>query len=142
MYYGMWVFNTFVANSSKLLTTNTVSTTNSYVKVWSAISATGQRSVLVIHKDMNATSSATVTIQLPAGMVLRGTASLTRVTPGAEGVYSNTGISFGGLTFDGTSDGKPTGTRVTESVSASADGTEFVFSVQPVSMALLVLPNA
>ena len=140
LFYGMWAFNNFMCNSSRLMNTN-VTTTNEMVKIWAAQSATGAMNVLVIHKDMNATENATVTILPPAGMRLRNEVVVVRLLPGADGVYSSSGISLGGLTFDGTGNGVPVGTPVNETVAANADG-GWTVTVQPLTLVQIALPGA
>jgi hypothetical protein len=111
------------------------------VKVWAATSQAGTQRVMVIHKDMFATAPANVHLQLSDGVTLRQAATLVRLTPGSAGVNATSGLTFGGLTFDGTADGIPTGTRVTEAVPADSDGHGYQLTVDPVSIVIVTLPS-
>ena len=59
----------------------------------------------------------------------------------AGGIYARTGISFGGLTFDGSDDGVPRGTPTNETITPGAEGT-YCFDIEPASVAILTLPDA
>ncbi len=76
-----------------------------------------------------------VAVRFPTGTAI-GNATLRRLTGGSGGVLSKSGLHWGGLTFDRSIDGKPSGTPVTESVPPSTDGS-YTFSLFPVSIALL-----
>lgn len=119
---------------------NVTSTTNRLVKVWGSVSIDGQQRVMVIHKDLNSTSAACVSVALPPGARLTQPAKLVRLTPGPGGAYSTTGVVYGGQTYDGTSNGVPTGTRVTETVDADADNMGYTISVAPLTLVILTLP--
>lgn len=145
LYYGLWLFSTLIGNSSTLRAVNVTQSSNGAVKVWAAIDGvTGATRVAVLHKDMNAAQPANVTISLPAGAGSHcgGVASLRRlVTAGAGSAPGNAsatyGLSFGGQTFDGSTDGLPVGPASSESV-PSEDGSDgFAFTVWPISAVLL-----
>ena len=142
LYYGLWSFNTFIANGTRLTQTNVTSTSNSLVKVWSGVRGNGELVVMVIHKDMSATASATVHITLPGEETRSEAGRLVRLTPGAAGVSSTSGLKFGGYTFDGTRDGVPVGESEWESVPVWGSKRGYDVTVSPVSLAILTIPTA
>ncbi len=140
-YYGMLAFAQMTANSSTILNVTTVANTNSFIKLWSVVDANLAQRVVAIHKDLNATEAATITL-LPASRLV-GAAILTRGLPGTRGFFSNAtdGISIGGLSWSSTVDGTPSGTPTSESITVSADGS-YSFSLPPASFAIITLPRA
>lgn len=143
LYYGIWAFTVATQKDSVVYNASITSTTNPYVKVWSTQDASGIWRVTVIHKDVNATSPAQVTIAPPASSpaaaaVQFGAASLVRLAPSSGSVFSTNGLSFGGLTFDGTTTGKPSGTPVSEPVPENGRG-GYTFNVQPTSVVIFTL---
>ncbi len=86
---------------------------------------------------------------VPAGTISGASsgapATLARLLPDpVHGVYSNTGISFGGRTFDGSADGTPQGRATVESVPGEVGpggSTSYTFLLHPISCALLTLPG-
>lgn len=140
LYYGLWAFNTFIANRAQLYSVS-VASTNNYIKVWYSVADDGTGRVMVIHKDMAATVPADVTINLPSSLRLSSPATLLRLTPGPAGVYANDGLSFAGLTYDGSTDGNPRGTLAPEYVQPNAAHTAYSFTVTPLSLVVLELPS-
>lgn len=59
----------------------------------------------------------------------------------APSVHASTGVSFGGLTYDGTVNGVPVGNPVSEEVKPDIDGKGYTFHVTPGTLALLTLPD-
>jgi hypothetical protein len=133
LFYGMWVLATATRKGATMLSA-TVTSSNPLVRVWAMMDSDGKTRVVIIHKDGNATAPATVTVT-PASGPASGSAILARLAPSSGGLFTKSGISFGGLTFDGSPDGKPQGTPVSEKVPAA--GGAFVFTVQPASLAVL-----
>ena len=143
LFYGQLVFSTAVAGDAELQRVTTVHTTNAFIKAWAVRTAAGLWRVVLIHKDPAAgLSNATVTI-VPAGGALAGDATLVRALPGAAGLESSAtdAISFGGLSWATTTDGRPAGSPTSERVAASGGG-DFTFELPPASMAILTLPAA
>ncbi len=88
---------------------------------------------------MQASQPASIHIKLADGLSLTQDATLVTLT--APSVTSTTGLSFGGLTYDGTTDGLYTGSPVSTPVGPrKADNPGYDFSVAPLSMAMLTLP--
>ncbi len=157
LYYGMLAFTAATAHDSVIHNTTVTSSTNTFVKVWAARDGVGTWRLTAIHKDPNATAPAAVTVTLPAAAAdadadaavagagrLRSrapTGTLVRLLPGAEGVFATHGVSWGGLTFDGSPDGRPRGTPASEPVPPNADGT-YTFSVAPGTAAVVTLSVA
>lgn len=141
LYYALWAVNTLIARSAQVVNVTTLATTNTYVKVWSVVDSQGAQRVMVVHKDMFSTGPATVTITLPAGVTNGGSAVLSRLLPGPQGINSTSGLSFGGLTFDNTGNGVPVGTPTHDSIAPSADKTSYTFTVDPLTIALLYIPK-
>ena len=140
LYYGIRLFGEATADYAAQLPF-TVKTSNPMVKVWvlRTRATAGRPSllrVLLIHKDLNATSNSTVTVALTNaaqatwGGVIRLTAER-----GASSVF---GLSYAGQTWDGSKDGEPVGTRVVEAAT-TVDGA-FVVTVTPISAVLLTVP--
>jgi len=140
LYYGMWAFTSATTRNSKIYTTN-VKSSNDLIKVWVTRDSVGTWHATAIHKDVNQTSDATVTVIFPSGTVNKSIGSLVRLAPNNGNPYSSNGITFGGLTFDGSTDGKPQGTPVSEKVTPNSDGS-YTFTVHPTSVAIVSITTA
>lgn len=143
LFYGIWAMTVASANHSRLMACS-VTSSNPLVKVWALAEQTGTRAtrVVIIHKDANATGPAAVSITPAAGQPRgRGTdiapARLVRLT--APRVTDSHGVTFGGLSFDGTEDGVPAGAPDVEPVPFS-DGV-YSFSVPPGTAAIFQIIN-
>jgi len=142
LFYGLAGFATFARSGAVLVAVNATRTTNALIKAWAAVDAAGAARVLVIHKDAGAAAPAAISIAPPAPRA--GAAALVRGLPGAGGAaaaWDAEGMSFGGLSWRATTDGRPTGAPVVEPVAAGADGA-FAFDLPPASFAILELPAA
>lgn len=64
LFYGMWVFSNATRNNP-VLRNVTIDSTNPFIKVWAVYDATNTWTVVVIHKDANATLPASVIITSP-----------------------------------------------------------------------------
>jgi hypothetical protein len=140
IFYGLLAFAGAVGQRGVLRNVTTVASTNPFIKCWSVAAAGGATRVVLIHKDMNAAANATVTV-VPAAAAA-GDAVLVRGLPdAAKGVHSewNDGISFEGLSYATTVNGRPAGTRASESVPPGSGG-EFTLHLPPGSFAMLTLP--
>ena len=86
----------------------------------------------MIHKDILA-EDAEVTVQ---GSYTKAAEVMT--LSAKDGPYATSGVSYAGQTFDGTTEGSPSGSRVTESVSPSSGSYSFV--VKSGTAAVLAIP--
>ena len=117
IYYGLRLFAIATANNATMVKT-TVTSSNPHIHAYSTVSNVHTFSLVVLHKDLNATANATISLAFP----LSGTAPLAVLSrllaPSATAEYN---ITFAGQTYDGTLDGEPTGRRVDEQVKGSTD---------------------
>ena len=117
-------------------------TTNPLIKVFAFREARGDRAelrVVVLHKDYNATTPASITISLDKQQPQPATAHYIVLT--AASISSNFGLFYAGQTYDNSRDGLPTGQFVTTEVQPDSGG-QYVLSVQPTSAVLLTIPLA
>jgi hypothetical protein len=126
-YYGFQLFQEATQNSAKFLPVST--TTSANVSVWATIDAAGIIRIAVLNKDE--TNSGTVAITL-AGY---GNASLKTLT--APSVTATRGVTYGGQTFDGSTDGTIQGTLSTPTVTPTSG--VYTFAIAPTSAALLTV---
>ena len=124
-YYGLLFFQQATANSASLLPVTL--TTMANLKAWATIDSNGTIRIALINKDESA--EGTVAISL-AGF---GAGTITRLT--APSYQATTGITLGGQTFDGSTDGTAQGTAYGETVEAS--GGVYTVAIAPTSAALL-----
>jgi hypothetical protein len=126
-YYGFQLFQEATQNSAKLLPVST--TTSANVSVWATIDAAGIIRIAVLNKDQ--TNSGTVAITL-AGY---GNASLKTLS--AASVTATRGVTYGGQTFDGSTDGKIQGTLSTTAVTPTSG--VYTFAIAHTSAVLLTV---
>ena len=112
-----------------------ITSSNELVRAHVARTAGGTWTLTVVHKDPKASAAARVTLLLPHDSS-RGAGTLTRLLAPRNDPFAKAGITFAGQTWDGTRDGRPSGTRVEEKIAPSADGS-FAFDVAPASVAIL-----
>jgi len=136
LYYAMWVFTEAIKNDAKILQIN-VNSSNPFVKVWAVENIKGTVTIVAIHKDLAASQSAKVTIT--PSMKLTGAASLS-VLKSKTNVNAQNGISYAGLTFDGSLDGRPLGIRNSTPIQPSSNG-DFQFELQPTTVVVIELPS-
>jgi hypothetical protein len=139
LYYGIFAMSFLAANGTASVVSADVQTTNPLIKAWCLRSTPGggggtaqEWSVVIIHKDYNATEEALVSIS-PPSPTIGGPATLWRLS--APNISAPFGISFAGLTWDGTVDGKPSGTPDPQQIDSA--GGVWSFSVPPASAAIL-----
>jgi hypothetical protein len=103
LYYGLWFFATATANHSVIYSVN-VKTTNPYVRAWHVRDAGGVERVVILHKDPsnNAVPPTTAEVTVVPVTPLQSPAVAVTLSAGSAGLGSQKGLSFGGLTFDGT----------------------------------------
>jgi hypothetical protein len=128
LYYGMLLFAQAVSNHAQLLPVSVQSSGN--VKLWATIDSQNVVRVLAINKDLSASGNAEIQLSSP-----RSGGSLVRLM--APSASATTGVTLGGQTFDGTTDGKPVGTQISTSVTPT-NGI-YTFSLPATSAALLTL---
>jgi hypothetical protein len=125
LYYGFLLFAQTVQNHAQLLPITFA--TDVHIKAWATIDSQGTIRVLLLNKDEVASGPISVTL------ANEGQATVTRMI--ASSLAAKTGISLGGQTFDGSSDGKPQGTSYGELI--QPDNGNYVVAVPAVSAALL-----
>ena len=126
IYYGLLVFAQMAGRDAKLLPVTT--TTVSNVSIWATVDNTSTTHVIVINKDETATGN--VEITLPGY-----TTGTVRYLSAAH--YSATnGVTLGGQTFDGSTDGTFQGSPTSTTITAQ-DG-KFTLSNMPVTTAAVI----
>ena len=152
VFYGAWLFSDAAANASQVMAAS-VESSNPLIVAWvtranSSDSTVAGGSVAgsvwkvaVLHKDLNATQNASVSVSLPPSLwdgAPRLAAAFLRTLKAPGGPYATSGVSFGGQTFDGSPDGTLQGELVTTTVVPDAQG-RFVFSIGPLSAVVLTI---
>ena len=136
-WYGLmwWAFST--RHHAALLSTSLVNSSNTKIKVWASITPGGDLSIAILHKDLTAPSDEDAIVRVDVNEVIReaGVGQVYRLT--AASPFATSGVSWMGLSWDGTKDGHPSGTPVKEEVSAS--GGVYSVRVKPISATLLVI---
>jgi hypothetical protein len=128
LFYGLLFFSRAAGNGASILPVSTV--TDSNLTVWATTDSSGKAHVTIINKEL--TTSGNVQFTLPGfshGAVTRLSA------PG--GYLALNGVTFGGQTYDNSTDGRLQGSLVTESITPS--GNIWTVSVQPASAVLVDL---
>ncbi len=126
LYYGLLFFQAMTAKGSHLLPTNLSTSAN--MTTWATIDASGTQRLAIINKDLSLTGTVDVSI---GGYTH---AQVYRLT--APSYQSTSGVSFGGQTFDGSTDGTIQGSQTVESI----DLTDGVFEIpMPITSAALVV---
>ncbi len=127
LYYGLLMFAQTVQNKADLLPVSL--TTQANIKAWATIDGTQTVRLLLLNKDQNATGAISVSL---AGY---GQATVTRLM--APSYSSTTGVTLGGQTFDGSTDGTPQGTAYSEI--AQPVSSVYTIAIPAVSAALLTI---
>jgi hypothetical protein len=127
LYYGLLLFAKTAGHNTKMVPATTM--TDSNIKVWVTKDETGGVHVLVINKDTTATGN--VRISVPGAL----TADVIRLE--AHDYTATTGISLGGQTFDGSTDGVLRGQAVPET--ATAVNGQFSIQMESTSAVLINL---
>jgi hypothetical protein len=126
LYYGLLVFSQMANNGGKLLPVTT--TTSANVSVWATVDNSSTVHAIVINKDENATGK--VTIYVPGYT----TGTVRYLT--AAGYWATNGVTLGGQTFDGSTDGKIQGNLTTTTI-ASPTG-HFAIGNMPIECAAVI----
>jgi hypothetical protein len=134
-YYGMLVFARATADRARLLPSTTLTAKargGAAVHVWATADRVGHARIVVVNKDRKHDGDAVITVQDG-----QGPATLERLT--APALDARTGVALGGLSvLDRSTDGRLTGTPVTETVTPS--GTTYRFAMPPAGAAILTVP--
>lgn len=125
LYYGLLAFSQMANNGGQLLPTTT--TTSANVTVWATVDSASTVHVIVINKDENATGK--VTVYVPGYT----TGTVRYLT--AAGYWATNGVTLGGQTFDGSTNGNIQGTLATTPI-ASPTG-HFAISNMPIESAAM-----
>ena len=131
LYYGMLFFHQATANSAQLLPVTVSSAAAANVKVWATVDASGTVQVAILNKDETFAGNISVTVP--------GYGAGTAIRMVAPNFNADSGIVFGGQTFDNSFDGNPIGSQATESFTPT--NSVYTIPVQPVSAVLLTLPS-
>jgi hypothetical protein len=129
LYYGMLMFSLGTAEKGQLIPVQVQSTGR--VRAFATLGSDGAVRLVAINEDPSATGKLTITLSKAHGV-----ARISRLT--APMLSSKNGLSFENQTFDGSTDGKPVGTRTRNFVTPS--GTSYAFGLPPDSAATLVIP--
>jgi len=138
MFLGLWAFSEAAPAGSVPLVVS-VETSNTLLRAWALRTQDGaaatRTTIVVLHKDPSAGMvTARIVPVAPCASGAHGT--LSRLLAGLDGASARAGSTWANLSFDGTVDGRPVGTRTTESVPCV--GGEFLFDVPSLSAAVLV----
>jgi len=132
LFYGMYAF-TYATRGAELFKASTTSS-NPLVRAYTARTPSGTWSITVVHKDVRAAAAAHVSVALPKGVSGQGV--LVRLL--ASGPFAREGVTFRGLTWDGTTSGKPSGVAKEDKVDKGAGG-RYEFDLPPGSVAVLTV---
>ena len=108
-YYGLLFFQQAAPAGAKLLPV--MAATSANLKTWATIDSKGTVRVVLINKDESAEGATNISL---AGY---GTATVSRMM--APSYQATTGVTLGGQTFDGTTDGTAQGAGYGETISPS-----------------------
>ena len=143
IFYGLLAFAGAAGRRAVLHNVTTLATTNPLIKCWSVVDGDNITRVVLIHKDMNATSNATVSVapaRAPASgddaVAVRGLPDPSR---GVRSKWSDA-ISWGGLSWASTSSGEPAGAPAAERIPLNAAGDAYILQLPPGSFAVITLP--
>jgi len=142
LFYGEWFFAQTVRHKSVALANPIINTTNINIIPHSFLDLTdGTLRVAVVHLDMNTTQSATAIINITNFNMKYGMYSdnATVVRFLGPNVLSMYGLSLGGQTFDGTTNGIPIGKRNPEDIKGSKG--VYTFTIAPLTAVLLEIPQ-
>lgn len=119
IYYGMKMFMQSVQKNAKLVSVQTVNTNNYNVKAWVTVDQVNTVRVLLINKDDNFAGTVDVT--------LGGYSSGKGYRLTAPSYSSKTGVTYAGQTYDGSVNGNPIGTQITETYTSPTGQTGHYF---------------
>jgi hypothetical protein len=138
LYYAMRFVTEATRNFAEMISVEQ-KTTNPLIKLFAfrqRRNAGSEVSVVILHKDYNATAPAAVSIAIAH----QQTPSAGRyIVLKANSIFSNFGLTYAGQTYDNTQDGMPMGQFISQSVQPDGGGV-YHLSVQPTSAMLLIIP--
>ena len=140
LYYAMR-FVTEATRNFAVMAAVEVKSSNPLIKVFAFREVRGSSSevrVVILHKDYNATTPATLSVSLPTSHSQSPAAHY--IVLKASSIFDNFGITYAGQTYDGTTDGLPMGQFVSSSVEPDSSG-KYQLSVQPTSAVLLTIQS-
>jgi hypothetical protein len=129
LYYGLLMFAQTAQNKAQLLPVSLTTQANINIKAWATIDGTQTIRLLLLNKDENASGAISVSL---TGY---GQATVTRLM--APSYSSTTGVTLGGLTFDGSMDGTAQGAAYSE-IAQPVSGV-YTVAMPAVSAALLTI---
>jgi hypothetical protein len=135
LFLGLWAATVATANASQLWSA-TANISNPLVKAHALKDARGVWRVVLVHKDLDATAPAEVTVRPAAGSGAAGASLLQLLAPG-NNASATRGLTFMGFTFDGSQDGNPIVVGPPAEALPLVDGA-FSFSLPPRSAAIIV----
>ena len=141
LYYGMRLFAMATSHNATMVRT-ALTSANSHVHAYAAINSLHVLSVVLLHKDLNATGNATVSITVPVTLspsAAPPTATVIRML--APSALSEYGVTLAGQTYDNSQDGKPLGAYLDERVEGTTvqGGVLYTVQLSPLSAVLLRL---
>ena len=140
LYYAMR-FVTEATRNFAVMVRREQKTTNPLIKTFAFREGRGERAELrlvILHKDYNATTPASVTVSL-ANQQQPQSAAGHYIVLTASSIVSNFGLTYAGQTYDNSKDGMPIGEFVSTEVQPDSSG-RYQVSVQPTSAVLLTIP--
>jgi len=145
LFYGMWFFSMATQKGSRFINTTIVST-NENIKVYGVKDNSDQEiRIVVIHKDINTTQTANITLIFPSDFLTTYRPSGTIIRLLAPNAYATASqITLGGQYFDGSPDGLPKGLPVSEKIEAVKTSTtvEAQFTMKPVGAVLVTFTSS
>ena len=121
LFYAMWAFTDATSADAALLQVNYNNTNEENVKVW-ATSHVNRTTVVVIHKRPWDLGGEKVLVNLDVSAVAKAGDHVHVRVLTAPAINATSGLTFGGLTFDGSSTGRPQGTPVVHTRLVDAGG--------------------
>ncbi len=146
LFYGLAAFTAATAHDARLVRVSNVTSPAgvavAFVKCWAVVDALGSARVVLVNKDVNAAAPVNGRITVRDGTGgMTGDARVAALLPGAAGLASTSGITFAGLSFDGTIDGTPSGVYTETDVPITTPGV-YDLVLQPFSALVVTLPTA
>lgn len=142
LFLGLWALADAGLPGGTPLRVEAASSNAQLLRGWALRPASGGAPrVVVVHKD-GAAPAAAVSIAPPAARCAAGqVARAALLLPGTGGLSARGGCSYASLTFDGTADGVPVGSRWEAPVPCNAAAGTFDLLLQPASAAVVFLPE-
>lgn len=142
LFYAMLSFAFANQFNSMVVQAKVWNTTNQQIRLWATHTLNyGNAScarvcAVVIHKDYKAKGNATVHLKLEQDEFRGKEGTITRTQVTGNIVDATQGVHFAGYTFDGSTDGLPGGSHITEKVQVSSSGW-VEFSLEPTQIVMV-----